>query len=687
MRGKLELPLLMPAIERILTSAGEIFGRNHSKEFFESVTSVYEQLPSRIKRAVMKGLSELPNEWSDKVMLWLSKHPETFKIQRGFYSSCWGPAERIVERFSPICSDLVFDIFEKALMEYREAEVKESYKWKTEMLKEYGHIVCNENGLTQYILLQKMPRKRLSQAAIGLLGQLERKFTGYSLHNSIDSRLRCVGSPIPADKLRLVTDKEWLRIIKKDWSGKSRQLMRMGPNYIGEVSHRLFADDFGHIAEQQPQRFANLALYIPKDVYPGYLSGILRAIALTNPPDSLKGTERDLWKPATGEQIEAVLDYVEYSEDPDQAISFCNLLEKRSDAKWPEKVLKRLINYATKHPDPEPNTFSAYSVDANKQHIPDVVNSALNCVRGRAAFVIAKLLFEQPTLLSTFEETIANLVNDPSPAVRVAAMHVCLPILDIDKNRAVDYFVTVCEMTDDSIFEGQYSNRFISYAWRTHLENLKPIIKRMARSKNPEVETRGAGWATAIWLRTGNLSELKEECCVGSIHQRKGAAEVSARWLKKDAEVSRHINLLMKFFNDQDADVRGKAAMCFLKEERLHISEIVTLSGYFVNTKTFDDNPGTILRGLEEYTGNIEDYADVLLSIGTKLARTNESETLENRQQAVWAMHIFAKIMLRLYERTYRKRDKMLHDRCLDTWDKLLEAGIVEQRTLEEIGA
>ena len=44
-----------------------------------------------------------------------------------------------------------------------------AYKWKTEVLKEYGDIICNENGRTQYVLLSKMPRKRLSPAALGCL--------------------------------------------------------------------------------------------------------------------------------------------------------------------------------------------------------------------------------------------------------------------------------------------------------------------------------------------------------------------------------------------------------------------------------------------------------------------------------------------------------------------------------------
>ena len=141
-------------------------------------------------------------------------------------------------------------------------------------------------------------------AAVGLLG----------LHKAREFHGGSVGSPIPTDKLRFVTDKEWLRIIKSDWSVRGRRWKQMGPNHVGEASHEHFADALGYIAEQQPQRFAALALHIPKNAYPGYLCRVLRAIALTKPPDSLKGAEKDTWQPATGEQIEEILDYMGYFE-------------------------------------------------------------------------------------------------------------------------------------------------------------------------------------------------------------------------------------------------------------------------------------------------------------------------------------------------------------------------------------
>jgi len=685
MREKLELPLVLQAIEKILTNASEVSGRDYVGDFIEIVIPEYEKFPNKIKKAVMVGLSTLSDKWADKVMLWFSEHPSSFKLRRGYYVSCWNPAERIIERFSPICSAGVFETFEKALMTYREGEVKENYKDEIEIFREYNYIGCNENGRTQYVLLSKMPKERLSQSTLYFLDQLERKFAGYSLHKDGGFSGGGVGSPIPAEKLSFVSDEEWLRIIKKDWSDWGPRWKQMGPNHVGEASHRHFADDFGHVAEQQPQRFATLALRIPKNAYPGYLSRILRAIALTKPPDSLKQPEKDAWQPATGDQIEAVLDYVGYSEDQEQAISFCDLLEKRADAKWPAKVFDRLMSYATKHPDPKPDAFSVKTVDANKQYIPDVANSALNCVRGRSAMTMAKLLFEQRGLFSIFREAINNLVNDVSPAVRIAAMYVCLPLLNIDRTQAVNYFLTACQMTDDRIFEGAYADHFISYAYHKHLKDLKSLIERMARSKNPKVANLGAAWATAIWLRTGEMEKIKEECCCGSVEQRKGAAHVTNHWLNKNAVIAKHIEMLKMFFNDKDIEVRGEAAGCFREEENLHIPEISRLAVDYVESPAFDDDPEIFFYGLDDYTGNLKDYAESLFKAGEKFAGPLADKAKNLAMGIGLAVSNFAKIMLRLYEQTYRCGDKQTNERCLLIWDKLLESGIVDTHVLQEI--
>ncbi|MFO0893319.1 MAG: hypothetical protein U0790_29790, partial [Isosphaeraceae bacterium] len=82
---------------------------------------------------------------------------------------------------------------------------------------------CNDLGLGQYVLLSSLPRARMSPAARDRLGVLQRKF------GPIKPLLKCVpkvvvtsvGSAIPDDRLSKLTDRNWLQIIRRDWSTRS----------------------------------------------------------------------------------------------------------------------------------------------------------------------------------------------------------------------------------------------------------------------------------------------------------------------------------------------------------------------------------------------------------------------------------------------------------------------------------
>jgi hypothetical protein len=183
------------------------------------------------------------------------------------------------------------------------------------------------------------------------------------------------------------------------------------------------------------------------------------------------------------------------------------------------------------------------------------------------------------------------------------------------------------------------------------------------------------------------MTKLKEECCTGNIHQRKGAADVSAHGLSDKSDIEKHVVLLKEFFKDEDLEVRSKASEVFRREERLHIPKIMKLSLCYVETPAFDDEPEELLYGLDDFTGDLKKYAETLFKAGEKLCGPMVNDARNYATSVAVAAHLFGKLMLRLYERTYQDRDKTLHIKCLDTWDKLLEAGIVEHGTLEEIGA
>jgi hypothetical protein len=120
-----------------------------------------------------------------------------------------------------------------------------------------------------------MPRERMTPAVRDWAGVLHRKFGDPDdlLKRSRRSWGGFVGSTIPHQKRNLISDRQWLKIVKQDWSRRSGRWKQMGPNAIGEVKPETLAGDLATMARQQPRRFAALALKFPRSADRQYIRG------------------------------------------------------------------------------------------------------------------------------------------------------------------------------------------------------------------------------------------------------------------------------------------------------------------------------------------------------------------------------------------------------------------------------
>ena len=302
--------------------------------------------------------------------------------------------------------------------------------------------------------------------------------------------------------------------------------------------------------------------------------------------------------------------------------------------------------------------------------------SAINCVRGCAAEVIGRLLFLRRNLFDTFVPAIQHLVQDASPAVRVAAIGVCLPVWNIDKNAGVDLFVRACELDDDRILETRHANDFIAYARHSHLDRLEPIIERMMKSDNPRVASCGAAWATGTWLQTGRFESWMSACKSGSVPQRKGVADVASGWIRNEDFSHKCIGLLEGFFNDDSSEVRGKAGSVFRGDDILHRSQVIALSQRFVDTLAFDDNPSRLLWGLGSHTGNLKSYTETLLKVCEKFSGALAEASRDFSTSIAGDTGELARLMLRLYEQSQESGDRELQMKCLDAWDMIIRSRV-----------
>ena len=525
-----------------------------------------------------------------------------------------------------------------------------------------------------------MPKRRLSANARDWLGVFQRKFGAIKplLKGSPTRGGGWVGSTIPDNRMPKVSDRNWLGIIRRDWSKPSRHPKQMGPDRLGKVSVETFARELGRMAALQSARFARLALRMPIDSDPRYPVAILRALAERDPPSGI--SEGQVGEQATVAQIEAVIRrFSVLEEDREFAMSVCRAIEQRHDTTWSDDTIDLLSRFATCHADPQPGQYAVSRPrnpdrDGDSGDRPDVAMSSINCVRGAAAGAIEAVLFNRQELLGMLQSAVDSLLIDAHAAVRAAAAGLALPLYNIDRTAAVEAFLTACSHPEDAVLCSYDLNHFLRYTILDHWERLKPLIERMVASRIGKVAKTGAAWAAVAWSHKGLMDDIVSACAEGTRWQRMGVADALSNAIAKGHDHPAVLDRLRSLFDDPEKDVRDVASGAFRAPGFFDQSSAVPLAEAFLQIRAIDDNMDDLLHGLEALTGLLKPYAPVICGLADRFAGPLAAEARDIRTRRPLDAGLLAKVMLRLYEQS--EHDRALRRRCLDAWDGLLREGI-----------
>ena len=189
---------------------------------------------------------------------------------------------------------------------------------------------------------------------------------------------------------------------------------------------------------------------------------------------------------------------------------------------------------------------------------------AINTARGCAAGALTTVLFQRRTASPEVRGAIEHLVADPVPGIRVAAIGTLAPVLNIDRNQAVAWFLRACDGTLDQVLASHNAQRFLSYAISTQPQEFNDILDRRHRSARTAVAEAGAQWTTLVWLYDRSRESCFEECVLGSPAQRKGVAAVLASHVFVERVECKGHEWLPWFLDDSEREVRV-AATGFLR--------------------------------------------------------------------------------------------------------------------------
>ncbi len=629
----------------------------------------------------MKALAAGPkdSELADWALAWLMAEPSRLHLRDQGHDLPWKVAGDLIEHLAPCCSPECFERLETFLLEFREPDLIKRYRFRHEELKEVDcGLYPTVAGQTGYHLLPRLPKQHRSQRASKVIWELKRKFDGIDPVFFAGRGEVCSGrvaSPISRTKiLTRFSDRTWLRIIQnKKLTHSMRQWRRGGPDHIEESSVRTFSSDLGEMTRRQPERFARLALRIPEDADPAFLNAIVSRLTVSDPPTSLGPEERKQWQPASHEAMEGVLLLPAVRKNPEYARDFCWVLAHHPQQPWSEEVFRQLTQIACHHPDPAEGYFDVKIHGVEDGSAKSLEDNVLNCTRGAAGYATMELLFKHPERLAELCSAMDSLVTDRHPAVRLAGVLACLPVLNIDRDQAVTWFLAACE-DDDRLLGCGYVDRFLCNTVPRGLTRLEPLVTRMVASEVADVARAGARRVAASYLLNGKLKELFERCLKGTPSHHQGLARVASQLLAEKEHHEAAKEILGRLTSDADSGVQGEIAAAFRDDLDLNLfSPADSFLVAFAGSKAFQAHPGYLLHALERHGGSLLPFAPCLLQVGRTFAEHLAKASRDFSTHIAGDAHQLGPLLLRLYEHSCEPGHAKIHHECLDLWDLLLD--------------
>ncbi|WP_428306514.1 NACHT domain-containing protein [Lacipirellula sp.] len=660
-------------------SAGKHAAVVDADVFWKATESLRCSDSAVVRFLLIETYADLPDRVADQGIAWILSDPTLLSVGTGENEPEWMPTARLISALSPHCNDDLFQQLEVTLQRYHSPSELRDAKYSLPCWKRgyYGDYW----GRAQYFSLRALCSHRRSEDITGLIGVLERKFADYSERRFV-RRSEPQGGTVTstlAGALHRISDRSWLEIIQNHQLPRVRgRTRRYRDGYVEESSVFQFSRQLCGIAKRFPKRFGRLATQFPSGSPVEYKTAMLEAIKETQ-PQNIPESEKLTWQPVDTETIEKVLDSFGKENDGSYARQFCWLLFERPQDHWSESTLETLIEYATSHPSPEGDRprrkKGGNSPDEPEVAVNDLETEALNCVRGVAAMAIGEQLQATPELVEFFRETIERLCTDPHPAVRVAAVRMCLSFLSVDEDFAISCFLRAAS-DDLRVAASRGAPYYFNVGMIRHREKFSPIITQMLKAEHDEVAEQGAMEVAARWLFHDCFSDEVKECIQGSVVHRRGLAKVAVDFSADSDYFDKCRVLIESLVEDDDAEVRNAVSRFARKPDVLSLPGGVDLMTVFVKSKAFLDDPSVLMYALREYAGSLLPFAEVLLTICDQFVGPLRESSRDPRKGGMHDVSQFQEILLRLYEQGNDAADLKIVNRCLDAWDALIEGRV-----------
>ena len=432
-------------------------------------------------------------------------------------------------------------------------------------------------GNSRFALLSAIPAGLRSTRANAHFEELKRKF-GEPAYEPAEASGGIVESPIAKPAAAKMTDDQWLRAIAK-YSTNDDLIHHSGDDLKGGA--RELAQVLETRVQEEPERFANLSLRFPANANPVYLERTLTGLKSVDVASNLKlQVCKKSFEESRGHCGKSIADVLGSIKDP-----------------LPDDPVRMLHWLATEHEDPPVEEWR----DTGGRRIH---RDGINTTRGRAADAIRDLILIDAAYVDRFRSTLERMILDRNPSVLSCVAGALRAVEYRDPAFGMSLFLRM-NLSEDRLLATDHVWQFIRANLRDNFSELRPIIERMLRSSEPEVCDTGGVLAGIATLELESAADLADEALHGDSRQRLGVAKVAAANIAVPEYRTRCAAMLVKLFNDDDAEVRREAASCFRKFPDGSLETYGELIEAFCDSRAYEEDSFSILHALEESLGRL----------------------------------------------------------------------------------
>ncbi len=480
-------------------------------------------------------------------------------------------------------------------------------------------------GWARFALLSAISSELRSAHANTHFEELERKF-GEPEGEPRGPAGGVVKSPIKKDTADKMNDDQWLRAIEKyhseEWGRFLRDEVTGGAWQLAQVLEER--------AKEEPERFARLGLRFPADTNPVYLERTLSALEKTPIASDLKlQVCRKAFTESCGPCGRSIADVLGNIEDP-----------------LPDDAVQMLHRLATEHEDPDREAWQEDAGSGKPYYGGDIHFNGINTTRGRAADAIRDLIFSDATYIDRFRPTLDQMIRDRSAAVLSCVAGTLRAVACHDPALGISLFRNM-DLPEDRLLATPHVCGFIHSHLHDGFAELRSIVEHMLRSSEPEACEAGARFACIASLIHERAAGLVDDALRGGAPHRLGVAQVAAANIA-DPECRAWCEAtLAELFDDDDSEVRRKAASCFdrLQGEALDTHE--DLIATFCDSKAFQEDSFSILHTLEESLGRLP---GMTCEVCDKFLDRFADEARDIRTRRAGDTRTVAKLVFRTYQ-------------------------------------